>query len=146
MLIIRKATAADLQAITGLLEVDALAGPRGVDLAAYERMFAEITADPNQLMVVAELEGAVIGCVQITIIPGLSRGATRRGQIEGMRIGAAWRGQGHGSALAAWAIAQCRERGCTLVQLTTDRQRTGPVQFYERLGFRNSHHGLKLSL
>jgi GNAT superfamily N-acetyltransferase len=146
MLLFRKAEARDLRAVVDLLEADAVAGPRGVAFETYERMFAEMREDRNQLLAVAELDMAVIGCLQLTVIPGLSRGATRRGQIEGMRIGPAWRGTGHGSAFVAWAIAACRARGCTLVQLTTDRRRSGPLQFYERLGFRNSHYGLKLEL
>ena len=146
MLTIRKARAADLPAIIALLESDAVAGRRGVGLIEYQRMFEEIDADPNQHLTVAEADGEVMGCVQITIMPGLSRGATRRGQIEGMRIARGRRSQGYGNALAAWAIDYCRTRGCTLVQLTTDRQRDGPVQFYERLGFRTTHHGMKLEL
>jgi ribosomal protein S18 acetylase RimI-like enzyme len=146
MLLFRKAETRDLRAVVDLLTADAVAGPRGVAFETFERMFAEMLEDRNQLLAVAEQNGAVIGCLQITIIPGLSRGATRRGQIEGMRIHSAQRGRGHGSAFVVWAVAECRARGCTLVQLTTDRQRTGPLQFYERLGFRNSHYGLKLEI
>jgi ribosomal protein S18 acetylase RimI-like enzyme len=146
MLLFRKAEARDLRAVVGLLTADAVAGPRGVAFEVFERMFAEVLEDRNQLLAVAELDDIAVGCLQITIIPGLSRGATRRGQIEGMRIESSLRGQGHGSAFVVWAVAECRARGCTLVQLTTDRQRTGPLQFYERLGFRNSHYGLKLEI
>lgn len=143
---IRKANVADLPSVIALLESDAVAGRRGVPLADYRTMFAEIAADQNQLLAVAELNGRIIGCVQITIIPGLSRGAVRRGQLEGMRIASDQRGQGHGGTLAAWAIDECKARGCALVQLTTDRQRIGPVRFYERLGFKATHHGMKLEL
>lgn len=146
MLLFRKAEATDLRAVVDLLEADAVAGPREVAFETYERMFAEVLEDRNQLLGVAEMDKRVIGCLQLTIIPGLSRGATRRGQIEGMRISSAQRGQGYGGAFVAWAIAECRARGCRLVQLTTDRQRSGPLRFYERLGFRNSHYGLKLEL
>ena len=146
MLTFRKAETRDLRAVIDLLEADALAGPRELAVQTYERIFVEMLEDRNQLLAVAELDGLVIGCLQITVIPGLSRGGTRRGQIEGMRIGSNLRGKGHGAALVAWAIAECRARGYTLVQLTTDRRRSGPVQFYERPGFRNSHYGLKLEL
>src|SRR5688572_21303034 len=98
MPIFRKAEARDLRAVVDLLTADAVAGPRDVAFATYEKMFAEMLADKNQLLAVAELDKAIIGCLQITIIPGLSRGATRRGQIEGMRINSAARGKGHGSA------------------------------------------------
>ena len=108
--------------------------------------FDAIARDPNQLMAVAEAEGQVIGYMQITFIPGLSRKGAWRGQLESVRVAAHLRGRGIGAAFFGWAIEQCRARGCGLVQLTTDRQRDDALRFYERLGFSASHHGMKLQL
>lgn len=96
---IRKAELSDLPAIIELPEADALAGRRDVSLPEYQKMFLAISEDPNQLLVVAELDGPIIGCVQISVIPGLSRGASWRGQLEGMRIRRDFRGHGYGREL-----------------------------------------------
>ncbi len=112
----------------------------------YVAAFRAIDADPNQLLVVAESGGETIGCLQLTFIPGLSRSGMWRGQIESVRVAAEHRGTGNGRALFEWAIQQCRERGCGLVQLTTDKSRTGAAHFYASLGFEATHEGLKLPL
>jgi len=45
-----------------------------------------------------------------------------------------------------WAIERCRERGCGVVQLTSNKKRVDAHRFYERLGFAKSHEGFKLYL
>ena len=143
----RPAVAADLDTILALLRDDPLGAQReGEDPAPYRAAFAAIDADPNQLLLVAEKGGRVLGCLQVTLIPGLSRGGMWRGQIEAVRVHRDARGAGLGAAMMRHAIAFCRDRGCGLVQLTTDRTRADALRFYERLGFEHSHNGLKLPL
>jgi ribosomal protein S18 acetylase RimI-like enzyme len=150
----RRAAADDLAAIVGLLADDGLGRGREdpqVPLnRGYVEAFAAIDADPNQLLVVATEDaapgGAVIGYLQLTLIPGLSRLGQWRGQIESVRVAASHRGRGIGRAMFAWTIARCRERGCGLVQLTTDKTRADARRFYEGLGFVASHEGMKLAL
>jgi GNAT superfamily N-acetyltransferase len=90
--------------------------------------------------------GAVVGTLQLSFIPGIARTGAWRGQIEAVRIAQALRGSGVGQQMFEWAIAQCRARGCTLVQLTTDKGRPDAHRFYEKLGFVASHEGYKLGL
>lgn len=112
----------------------------------YTDGFAAIAADPNQLLAVAERDGAIIGTLQLTFIPGLSYQGAWRGQVEAVRVAASERGQGLGEAMIRWAIETCRARGCRMVQLTTNMARTDAHRFYERLGFSRSHYGYKLDL
>ena len=143
----RTATKADLPAILALLADDPLGKTRETtDETAYTVAFDAIAADPNQQMAVAELSGAVIGYMQITYIPGLSRGGAWRGQVESVRIATPFRSQGIGAQFFHWAFAQCKARNCALVQLTTDTRRPDALRFYDRLGFAASHHGLKRNL
>jgi ribosomal protein S18 acetylase RimI-like enzyme len=107
--------------------------------------FAAIERDANQMMVVVEQADAVVGCLQLSFIPGLSRLGAWRGQIESVRIASSRRGGGLGRTMFEWAIAQCCERGCELVQLTTDKARPDARRFYESLGFQATHEGMKLS-
>lgn len=149
----RVATAADLPAIVALLVDDVLGATREAasdDAAAldprYVRAFAEIQRDANNEMMVLESDGDVVGCLQLTYIPGLSRQASTRAQIESVRVASHMRGHGLGRRLFDRAIARARERGCHIVQLTSDKRRTEAHRFYESLGFSATHDGFKLTL
>ena len=102
--------------------------------------------DANQLFAVAVEGAAMVGCFQLTFIPGLSRGGAWRGQIETVRVASTARGAGIGGFMMEWAIKECRRRGCTLVQLATDKNRSDAHRVYARLGFTATHEGMKLSL
>jgi GNAT superfamily N-acetyltransferase len=145
---IRRATEADVPAIVALLAEDVLGATRESpdDLTPYRTAFKGIDADPNQFLAVAERDGEVVGTMQLTYLPGLSRMGGTRAQIEAVRVRGTERGTGLGSRLMAWAIDQARERGCILVQLTSDTTRTEAHRFYEQLGFTASHLGFKLTL
>jgi ribosomal protein S18 acetylase RimI-like enzyme len=149
-MIVRRAIAADVPAVVALLADDPLGQQRervGDSLHAdYTAAFAMIAADPNQYLAVCTVGDDIIGCVQISFIPGLTRRGALRGQIEGVRIADGWRGRGYGRQLLLWAIDTCRHRGCRLVQLTSDRSRVNAQRFYKNLGFARSHDGFKLHL
>ena len=139
-----------MAAIVAMLADDAL-GAKREDASLplrdeYRNAFAAIDADPNQLLAVVERGGQIIGCMQISFIPGLSRMGLWRGQIESVRIASSVRGGGIGRQMIEWAVEQCRARGCGLVQLATDKSRADALRFYQSLGFNDSHEGLKLSL
>jgi GNAT superfamily N-acetyltransferase len=149
---LRTATEADLPAIIGLLAADQLGATRdGIesegDRAAYIAAFRSIDADPAHLLVVAEVEpGRVVGTFQLSFLPGLARRGAWRAQIEAVRVSEDQRGNGLGAAMMTWAIEESRRRGCALVQLTTDKSRGDAHRFYRRLGFVDSHEGMKLRL
>jgi GNAT superfamily N-acetyltransferase len=149
-MIFREATAEDLPAILAMLMDDELGklreDPSTPLNPAYLAAFEAIARDPNQLLAVADRDGAVLGCFQLAVLPGLSYQGMWRGQIEGVRIASSERGSGLGRTMMLWAIEQCRTRGCGLVQLTTDKRRKDAHRFYERLGFVASHEGMKLRL
>jgi GNAT superfamily N-acetyltransferase len=145
---IRDVVADDVPAIVGMLADDPLGALRESpdDLAPYLTALERLSADPNQRLVVAVREGRVVGTLQLTIVPGLSRRGATRSIIEGVRIHAAERGSGLGTRLIEWAIDESRQQGCQLVQLTSDHTRADAHRFYERLGFTASHVGFKLQL
>jgi GNAT superfamily N-acetyltransferase len=143
----RRATAADVPVIVDLMRDDDLGKLR--ETAADQRhadAFKAIDGDDNQLLAVAELDGRIVGCFQLTFIPGLSRHGAWRGQIEAVRVARDLRGRGLGRQMMQWAIDRCRERNCALVQLTSDLARADAHRFYEGLGFTASHAGFKLRL
>jgi GNAT superfamily N-acetyltransferase len=146
----RRATADDLTSIVAMLADDALGAKRErfeTPLpASYTKAFEEINSDPNNELVVACLGDDVVGVLQLTFIPYLTHQGSRRALIEGVRIARTHRGIGLGTRLFEWAIARARERGCRMVQLTTDRSRPDAKRFYEALGFVASHDGMKLVL
>ena len=147
---IRRAIEADVAAIVAMLADDALGRARedaNLPLAQpYLDAFAAIEGDPNQLLAVMTDGDDVIGTLQITFLAGLSLRGAWRGQIEAVRVTSGRRGEGLGQRLLEWAMDKCRERGCRIVQLTTNKSRTNAHRFYERLGFKASHIGYKLEL
>jgi GNAT superfamily N-acetyltransferase len=112
----------------------------------YWTAFEAIDSDPRQALVVAVADDAIAGMLQLTFIPYLTHRGGERALIEGVRIAANRRGGGIGHQLLQWAIDQARERGCRMVQLTTDKRRPDARRFYESLGFVASHEGMKLPL
>jgi GNAT superfamily N-acetyltransferase len=150
-IIFRKAREADLPAIVALIADDELGRLReepGPPLPQpYWAAFRAIEKDSNQLLAVAADErDRVVGTLHLTFIPGIARKGALRGQIEAVRIAESHRGSGLGKDFFEWAIEECRARGCSLVQLTTDKTRPDAHRFYERLGFVASHIGYKLQL
>ncbi|MEV5793406.1 GNAT family N-acetyltransferase [Streptomyces sp. NPDC102256] len=145
---IRAAVADDVHAIVVMLADDPLGAQRESpdDLTPYLDALKRLSADPNQHLVVAVRESRVVGTLQLTVIPGLSRKGATRSIIEAVRIHADERGSGLGTELIEWAIDESRRQGCQLVQLTSDASRTDAHRFYERLGFEASHVGFKLAL
>ncbi|MFD9465140.1 GNAT family N-acetyltransferase [Streptomyces sp. NPDC060027] len=145
---IRAAVADDVPAIVAMLADDPLGAQRESpdDLTPYLGALERLSGDPNQHLVVAVRENRVVGTLQLTVIPGLSRKGATRSIIEAVRIHADERGSGLGTELIDWAIEESRRQGCHLVQLTSDASRTDAHRFYERLGFEASHVGFKLPL
>ncbi|GIE84302.1 GNAT family N-acetyltransferase [Actinoplanes regularis] len=148
----RVATVTDVPAVLALLADDAITRERGYGEVptglepTIRAAFEAIEADPNNELIVAVEDGVVVGSCQLTWIPGLSRGGGWRLLVEAVRIHADRRGRGLGAEMMHWAIERARQRGCRMVQLTTDKRRTDAHRFYERLGFVASHEGMKLTL
>jgi ribosomal protein S18 acetylase RimI-like enzyme len=146
----RQATKTDVPAIVGLLADDAL-GAQREDFRdplpqSYYDTFDLIDQDPNQELIAVESGETLVGTMQLSFLPYLTYRGGWRMQIEAVRIAGEQRGKGLGEELFNWAIRRAQERGCHLVQLTTDKARPDALRFYERLGFRASHEGMKLHL
>ncbi|MEL6718331.1 MAG: GNAT family N-acetyltransferase [Bacteroidota bacterium] len=111
----------------------------------YYDAFERIDRDENQeLMVIEKDDGDLIGTLQLTFIPYLTYQGGIRTQIEAVRVRADQRGQGVGEKVFKWAIARAKEKGAHLLQLTTDKKRPDTIRFYEKLGFKANHEGIKL--
>ncbi|MFI9649637.1 GNAT family N-acetyltransferase [Streptomyces sp. NPDC052040] len=145
---IRRALADDIPAIVALLADDPLGALRESpeDPTPYLAALQRVDADPNQHLMVAVRDGRIIGTLQLTIIPGLSRKGATRSIIEAVRIHAEERGSGLGTRLVQWALDESRRQNCQLVQLTSDTSRTDAHRFYKALGFEASHVGFKFQL
>ncbi len=147
----RKASVDDLNAIIALLlEPDEL-GQIRESLAEtldprYIEAFHHIDNDPNHYLMVVELEQKIIGTCHLTLLPSLSFHGSTRLLIEEVRVAQKYRRQKLGEWMMKEAIAYGREKGASIVQLTTNKKRPRAKQFYERLGFEASHEGMKLYL
>jgi GNAT superfamily N-acetyltransferase len=151
----REATVADVPGIAAMLADDSLGAAREdlSDLSPYYAAFDQITADPMQHLIVAELASELVGTMQLTLIPGLSRRGATSALIESVRVASGARGSGAGTAPVKGergggrgGIEFARSSGASMVQLTSDLSRTDAHRFYERLGFSYTHAGFKLAL
>ena len=147
---LRRALREDVRTIIEMLADDALGGSREDTSEplphAYADAFEEMARDPNNRLLIAEKDGAVVGTLQVTFIRGLSRKGMRRALVEAVRVASGHRSQGLGEEIMLAVIALARSEGCAMVQLTTDKSRKDAHRFYERLGFTASHEGMKLML
>ncbi|MBL6448367.1 GNAT family N-acetyltransferase [Fulvivirga sp. 29W222] len=144
----RLATSDDLKDIVSMLADDDLGAKRerfeDPLPQSYIRAFVDIARDPHQELTVVEEEGQVIGVFQLTFIQYLTYQGGIRAQIEGVRVKKGYRGRGYGKKIFEYAIGRARKRGAHLLQLTTDKQRPEAIEFYEALGFVDSHEGMKM--
>jgi len=149
-LVYRAATPADLPFILALIVEDSVIStgdePADADHPDYLDALAQITADPNQEMIIVEADSVPIGCFQLSYLPGLMRRGQKRGQIEVVHVAQSHRNRGVGAEMMRWAIDRCRQNHCSMVQLTSNKQRLDAHRFYERLGFLKSHEGFKYYL
>jgi ribosomal protein S18 acetylase RimI-like enzyme len=145
---IRRARRDDVDAIVRMLADDPLGSARerleDPLPPSYLGAFEALARDPNIRLVVAEEGAAVIGCLQLCILPGLSSQGASRGLIEDVRVASHCRSRGIGEQLVQWAVAEARANGCRLVELLTHHTRVDAQRFYARLGFTASHVGMTL--
>ena len=146
----RRASRNDVPSIVRMLADDPIGAKREAYTSplpeSYYLAFEAIDRDSNNELVVAEIEGKVIGVLQMTFIPYMTYQGSWRALIEGVRIASEARSSGIGRKLFEWAIERARQRRCRLLQLTSDKARPDAIRFYESLGFVASHEGMKLHL
>jgi GNAT superfamily N-acetyltransferase len=146
----RLAARADLPSIVRMLADDDLGSQRERYEEplpeAYYSAFEQIEDDPNHELIVAERDGDVIGTLHLMYLPSISFQGGVRAQVESVRVDKRFQSQGIGSELMRWSIERAKQRGAHIVQLTTHKTREDAHRFYERLGFKGSHLGMKLSL
>lgn len=146
----RQAERKDLPTLVTMLAEDQLGASRE-DFSdpinpAYAKALQHISEDKNNELIVAEMDGEIVGMLQITFIPYLTYQGSWRCLIEGVRVHKNHRGKGLGTEFFLWAIERAREKGCFMIQLTSNKQRLDALRFYEKLGFKASHEGFKLIL
>jgi ribosomal protein S18 acetylase RimI-like enzyme len=148
-IIIRRARRDDVGSIVAMLADDRLGAARerleDPLPSSYFEAFERVDCDPNiQLVVAQDGDGAVVGCLQLCILPGLSSQGASRALIEDVRVAALCRNRGIGEQLVQWAVGEARAGHCKLVELLTHHTRVDAQRFYERLGFARSHVGMTL--
>jgi GNAT superfamily N-acetyltransferase len=147
---IRRAVREDLPYIVQMLADDELGSQREWDEdplpQSYYAAFEQIDSDPNHELIVVESDGKVIGTLHLTFLPSISYQGGLRAQVESVRVAKECRNLGIGRQMMEWTIERARERAARFIQLTSHLSRKDAHRFYERLGFRGSHLGMKLNL
>ena len=149
-IVFRIATQTDVSSIVRLLADDELGSLRekyeNPIPESYYSAYELIAKDPNHELIVSELDGEVIGTLHLMFLPSLSFQGGLRAQVESVRVDTGHQNQGVGSEMMKWAIQRAKDRAAHIVQLTTHKSRADAHRFYERLGFKGTHLGMKLSL
>ena len=146
----RLATRDDVPSIVRLLADDDLGSQReryeDPLSESYYSAFEQIHNDSNHELIVAERGGEVIGTLHLMFLSSISFQGALRSQVESVRVDKRFQNQGIGSEMMKWTIDRAKQRGAQVMQLTTHNTRVDAHRFYERLGFKGSHLGMKLSL
>ncbi|MEO5947505.1 MAG: GNAT family N-acetyltransferase [Chitinophagaceae bacterium] len=144
----RLATVDNLYDIVCMLADDTLGASREKAdlplLPEYIKAFEIISADPKQELTIVEMDGETVGTFQLTFVQNIAHQGGLRAQVESVRTHAAHRGKGIGKKVFEYIINRAKEKGCVLLQLTSDKQRPDAIRFYEKLGFVTSHEGMKI--
>ncbi|MAS94858.1 MAG: GNAT family N-acetyltransferase [Verrucomicrobiales bacterium] len=147
---IREAVPTDLPTIVRMLADDVLGSNRESYCEPlpreYHTAFEEISESDDNILLVAVFDKMVVGVLQVTFVPYLTFRGGKRALVEGVRVEKAFRSKGIGRLLLEEVVRRSKERGCHLIQLTTDKSRREARKFYESCGFVASHEGLKLFL
>jgi len=146
----RRARKEDLLDIVRMLSDDTLGAGREMfsEILSdnYIKAFDIISADQNQELTIVEMNDVKVATFHLTFIQYLTHHGGLRAQIEAVRTNSNYRGQGIGTKVFEYAINRAKEKGCILLQLTTDKKRPDALRFYETLGFVSTHEGMKLRL
>lgn len=138
----------DLPSIVRMISDDELGKTRenyGIPLPQeYLKAFEKIDSDENQELIVVEDQNEVIGTFQLSFLQYITYQGGLRAQIEAVRIRKDKRGLGIGQLMFEWAIKRAQDRNAHVFQLTTDKKRPDALKFYRKLGFVDSHEGMKL--
>ena len=146
-MVVREATEDDIPRMVELLVHGTLVEGKEdpTDLAPYRSALAEIARGPGGVLV-AEVEGQLVGVCQLIVFRHLQSRGGLCAEVESVHVHPDYRGHGIGGVLMRAAVARARDLGCYRVQLTSNNARPEAHRFYERLGFEPSHRGFKLSL
>lgn len=144
----RHAVESDIPTLVAMLLDDELGQTResADDLTPYREAFARVQQDPNTRLMVATIDGAIVGTLTLTVLHGLSRKGASRALVEAVRVRSELRSRGIGAQMMQWAMDEARRLGCSRMQLTSDVRRVDAHRFYERLGFAASHTGFSIGL
>jgi ribosomal protein S18 acetylase RimI-like enzyme len=146
----RKAKLEDLSSIVALLGQDELGKTRetasdNLD-KAYIDAFHNIHNDPKQYLMVVEKDQKIVGSCHLSIMHSLTFSGSKRMNIEAVRVRYDCRGQQIGQWMITQAMRYGKEHGASIFQLTTNKKRPDALRFYEKLGFKTTHEGMKYYL
>lgn len=146
----RKAIIADLSQIINLLLEDELGKDRETQSTSLDQRYIDafnlINQDPNQYVMVAQKDNQIIATCHLTLMPSLTFIGSTRMQIEAVRVSEKLRSMKIGEWMINQAIEYAKSKNVKIIQLTTNTQRPRAKTFYEKLGFKATHVGMKLYL
>ena len=142
-ILIRRARSSDSTALNGLYRQLHLGDydSFGLTPSRMRRALEVVARDPNQSLLVATHRSQIVGTLHVLIFRHLGHGLSPMAIVENVIVHDAWRSKGVGERLIEAAIALARKHQCYKLSLTSNISRHRAHRFYERLGWRRTHHG-----
>jgi GNAT superfamily N-acetyltransferase len=143
---VRPATPEDLAALLALYHEltdgtpSAATGDRETSRAALDRVLAH----PDRHLLVAVLDGQVIGTADLAITPNITHRGTPWGIVENVIVTSAARRLGAGRALFDEIERIAKAAGCHKLSLMSGKHRAEAHNFYRSVGYEPACEGFKL--
>src|SRR5689334_23339774 len=132
---IRTARPSDASSVAELIRQ--LGPPEGAE--GVEARIAALADTPTDAVLVAEVDGRVVGLVSLHVTPFFNRG-TSRGRVTALVVDESVRGQGIGKRLLLAVEDAARDRGCVEAELTSAAHRLDAHRFYLNAGYEGHPH------
>lgn len=134
----------EIVAAVALIDEGSL-GPGAEDAARLDEYWEAVleTRRRSGEVVVAILDGHVVGMCQIIVFRHFQHTGGWCAEIETVYVRSDLRGRGVGAALLEFVEAFARERGCYRVQLASRSERLDAHRFYRAHGYSQNSQGFK---
>ncbi|MGD9143871.1 MAG: GNAT family N-acetyltransferase [Dehalococcoidia bacterium] len=145
MVTIRKAKESDIPRILELYQQLAM-NPEELESVTTgpefaREMFLKMTELEGYHLLVAVVDGEVMGTAVLVILPGLAHGISHWGVVEFMVVDETHRSRGIGQVLMDRAAELAQEAGCYKIMLGSNKKRTDAHRFYRKAGYTATHEG-----
>ena len=123
-----------------LLTLDSLRQASNTDKKTAEKIFNKINSNPDHIVVVAVIEGKIVGSTTLLIETKFIHNGGKVGHIEDVVVDKEYQRKGIGEKIITYLLRYAKDQGCykTILDCVDDVK-----PFYEKLGFKHNANALR---